>query len=142
MSVRRLRGRACGRYTSRWGRCSAALYVFVPPFAGSPIVMNVLGLSPVVAIVVGLRRYRPASPAPWWCFAVGLFLFWLGDVYTYSYELLLESEVPFPSLGDAAYILVYPVLMAGLFLLVRRRNPEADRAGVIDSLIMTLGPRR
>ena len=120
-------------------RCCARSTCFVPPFAGSPIVMNVLGLSPVVAIVVGLRRYQPASPAPWWCFALGLFLFWLGDVYTYSYELLLESEVPFPSLGDAAYILVYPVLMAGLFLLVRRRNPEGDRAGVIDSLIMTLG---
>ena len=29
--------------------------------------------------------------------------------------------------------------MAGLLLLVRRRNPERDRAGVIDALIMTLG---
>jgi diguanylate cyclase (GGDEF)-like protein/PAS domain S-box-containing protein len=121
------------------GALLCGLYVLVPPFAGNPIVMNVLGLSPVVAIVVGLRRYRPASAAPWWCFAVGLFLFWLGDVYTYSYELLLESEVPFPSLGDGAYLLVYPVLMVGLILLVRRRNPEGDRAGVVDSLIMTLG---
>ena len=121
------------------GGLLCALYVLVPPFAGNPIVMNMLGLSPVVAILVGLRRYRPASPAPWWWFAVGLFLFWLGDVYTYSYELLLESEVPFPSLGDAAYLLVYPALMVGLVLLVRRRNPEGDRAGVIDSLIMTLG---
>ncbi len=115
------------------------LYVFVAPFAGSPIVMNVLGLSPVIAIIVGLRRYRPASPGPWWCFAAGLVLFWLGDVYTYSYDMLLGREVPFPSLGDAAYIVVYPALMAGLFLLVRRRNPETDRAGLIDSLIITLG---
>jgi diguanylate cyclase (GGDEF)-like protein/PAS domain S-box-containing protein len=121
------------------GALLCGLYVFVPPFAGSPIIMNILGLAPVVAIVVGLRRYRPASPGPWWCFAAGLFLFWLGDLYTYSYELLLGREVPFPSLGDAAYILVYPALMAGLFLLVRRRNPESDRAGVIDSLIITLG---
>ncbi len=138
-SVRRLPVPSLWQTHLAVGGLLCALYVFVPPFAGSPIVMNVLGLSPVVAIVVGLRRYRPASPAPWWCFALGLFLFWLGDVYTYSYELLLESEVPFPSLGDAAYILVYPVLMAGLFLLVRRRNPDGDRAGVIDSLIMTLG---
>ena len=34
---------------------------------------------------------------------------------------------------------VYPALMAGLLMLIRRRNPESDRAGVIDSLIMTLG---
>ena len=36
-------------------------------------------------------------------------------------------------------MLVYPALMTGLLMLVRRRNPERDRAGVIDSLIMTLG---
>ena len=47
--------------------------------------------------------------------------------------------MPFPSLGDAAYVLVYPALMMGLLILVRRRNPERDRAGAIDSLIMTLG---
>jgi diguanylate cyclase (GGDEF)-like protein/PAS domain S-box-containing protein len=121
------------------GGLLCALYVLVPPFAGNPIVMNILGLSPVVAILVGLRRFQPSSQGPWWCFAVGLFLFWLGDLYTYSYELFLGSEVPFPSLGDAAYILVYPVLIAGVVMLVRRRNPESDRAGAIDSLIMTLG---
>ena len=49
------------------------------------------------------------------------------------------ADVPFPSLGDGAYVAVYPALMAGLLMLVRRRNPERDRAGVIDSLIMTLG---
>ena len=47
--------------------------------------------------------------------------------------------MPFPSLGDAAYVLVYPALMVGLLILVRRRNPEKDRAGAIDSLIITLG---
>ena len=101
--------------------------------------MNLLGLSPVVAIVVGIRRYTPASRGPWFWFAVGLALFWLGDLYTYSYPKLFGAEVPFPSLGDGVYVAVYPALMAGLLLLVRRRNPERDRAGVIDSLIMTLG---
>ena len=78
------------------GALLCALYVFVPPFAGNPILMNVLGLSPVVAIIVGLRLYQPVSPAPWWCFAVGLFLFWLGDVYTYSYELLSRARCRSP----------------------------------------------
>ena len=66
-------------------------------------------------------------------------LFWLGDLYTYSYPRLFGADVPFPSLGDGAYVAVYPALMAGLLMLIRRRNPESDRAGVIDSLIMTLG---
>jgi diguanylate cyclase (GGDEF)-like protein/PAS domain S-box-containing protein len=128
-----------------WQRYLAAgtflclLYLFVPPFAGSGPVMNLLGLSPVLAIVAGMRRYRPASRGPWRWFAVGFTLFWLGDLYTYSYPRLLGREVPFPSIGDASYLIVYPALMIGLLALVRRRNPERDRAGAIDSLIITLG---
>jgi diguanylate cyclase (GGDEF)-like protein/PAS domain S-box-containing protein len=121
------------------GALLTALYVWVPPFAASGPVFNLLGLSPVVAIVVGIRRYRPASAGPWVWFAVGMTLFWLGDLYTYSYPRLFGADVPFPSLGDGAYVTVYPALMAGLLMLIRRRNPESDRAGVIDSLIMTLG---
>ncbi len=116
-----------------------ALYVWVPPFAGSGPVFNLLGLSPLVAIVIGVRRYGRASAAPWRWFALGFLLFWLGDLYTYSYPRLTGTEVPFPSLGDAFYVIVYPALMMGLLILVRRRNPERDRAGAIDSLIITLG---
>ncbi|MEA2253150.1 MAG: hypothetical protein QOG70_3392 [Solirubrobacteraceae bacterium] len=121
------------------GAVVTAAYVWLPPFAGSGPVMNLLGLSPVVAIVVGVRRHRPACAVAWWCFALGFALFWLGDLYTYSYPRLFGADVPFPSIGDGAYVLVYPALMAGLVVLTRRRNPERDRAGVIDSLIMTLG---
>ena len=82
------------------------------------------------------RRRR----APWRWFAVGFALFWFGDLYTYSYPLLLDGDVPFPSPGDGAYLLVYPVLMAGL----RAAGPPAQRrartaAGVIDGLILTVG---
>ncbi len=121
------------------GAIVCSLYVFVDPFAGSGPVINLLGLSPVVAIIVGVRRHRPASRGPWRLFAIGMTLFWLGDLYTYSYPRLLGADVPFPSLGDGAYVTVYPALMAGLAMLIRRRNPEHDRAGAIDSLIMTLG---
>ena len=121
------------------GSLGCLLYALVPPFAGSGPLINALGLSGVVAVVVGARRYRPAALGPWRCFAVGLFLFWLGDVYTYSYPRLFHVDVPFPSPGDALYVAVYPVLMFGLLWLVRRRNPTTDRAAAIDSLIMTLG---
>ena len=60
------------------GALITALYVFVPPFAGSGPVFNLLGLSPVIAILVGLRRYSPVSPSPWRWFALGFLLFWAG----------------------------------------------------------------
>ena len=92
--------------------------------------MNVLGLSPVLAIVAGVRAATgPRARRRGCCFALGFALFWLGDLYTYSYPRLFDREVPFPSIGDGAYLLVYPALMAGLLMLVRRRNPQRDRAG-------------
>jgi diguanylate cyclase (GGDEF)-like protein len=114
-------------------------YLWAPGLKGSAPLFNLLGLAPVLAIVAGVWLYKPASKGPWWWFAAGMGLFWVGDLYTYSYPKLIGHEVPFPSPGDAAYVAVYPALMVGLLLLVRRRNPESDRAGVIDSVIMTLG---
>jgi diguanylate cyclase (GGDEF)-like protein/PAS domain S-box-containing protein len=121
------------------GALLCSLYVWVPPFQGSGPVMNILGLAPVVAIVAGVRRFRPAARGPWMFFALGFLLFWLGDLYTYSYPRVFGADVPFPSLGDGLYILVYPALMVGLLSMVRRRNPRGDRPGLIDALIMTLG---
>src|SRR5689334_25255935 len=121
------------------GGIGTALYALVPPFAGSGPVINCLGASGIVAVIVGVRRNRPASRLPWWCFALGLGLFWLGDIYTYSYPKLFGADVPFPSLGDAIYLAVYPALMIGLIVLVRRRNQRADGPGAVDALIMTLG---
>ena len=116
-----------------------ALYVTVAPLKGSGPVINLLGLSGVLAVVAGIRLHRPRQATAWWCFAAGLGLFWGGDVYTYSYRLLTGTMVPFPSAGDAMYVGVYPVLMVGLLILVRSRNRRADGPGLIDSLIMTLG---
>src|SRR5947209_6488735 len=121
------------------GSLLTALYMFVPPLKGNGPLINVLGLSGVVAIVVGIRRNRPTARAAWWLFAAGQFLFFSGDIYTYSYRLLFGADVGFPSAGDGFYLAVYPVLMAGLFVLVRRRNPKPDRSALIDALILTIG---
>ena len=48
-----------------FGAVLTVAYVLVPPFRGSGPVMNLLGLSPVVAIFVGVRMHRPRSIAPW-----------------------------------------------------------------------------
>ena len=91
-------------------------------------------------MVVGIRRNRPSYALPWWLFAAGLCLYWLGDLYTYSFpKYILHHEVPFPSIGDAIYLAVYPVLMLGLLLLVRRRNPQRNTNTLIDAAILTLG---
>jgi diguanylate cyclase (GGDEF)-like protein/PAS domain S-box-containing protein len=117
-----------------FGAVLAGLYMFVPPFKGVGPVLNAVGFSGVAAIVAGIRMHHPRARAAWWLFGVGQLLFFSGDVYTYS-----NPDAPFPSLGDALYLAVYPVLMAGLLVLVRRRNPRRDPAALIDALILTIG---
>jgi diguanylate cyclase (GGDEF)-like protein/PAS domain S-box-containing protein len=112
----------------------AGLYMFVPPLKGVGPVMNAVGFCGFAAILVGIRMHRPRARAAWLLFAVGQFLFFSGDVYTYS-----NPNAPFPSPGDALYLAVYPVLMAGLFVLVKRRNPKRDPSALIDALILSIG---
>jgi diguanylate cyclase (GGDEF)-like protein/PAS domain S-box-containing protein len=119
------------------------LYAVVPAFQrGSAIhgpIINALGVSGVAAILAGMRMHRPKAVVAWSFLALGQTLYLVGDFYTYSLPSLFGLNVGFPSPGDALYLTVYPALMTGLFLLVRRRNPRTDRAGAIDSLILTLG---
>ena len=121
------------------GALLTCAYLWLPPLKASGPLINLLGLSSSVAIAVGIYLHRPQARAAWILFIIGQFLFFAGDLYTYSYPKLFGVEVEFPSLGDAIYLTVYPALVAGLLLLVRRRNPRGDRAGVIDSLILTVG---
>ena len=132
------RGRAWIIYLAVGGLLTAA-YLWFPPLKASGPLINLLGLSSSIAIAVGIYLHRPKASVAWLLFIVGNFLFFAGDLYTYSYPKLMGVEVEFPSLGDAIYLTVYPALVAGLLVLVRRRNPRGDRAGVIDSLIITVG---
>jgi diguanylate cyclase (GGDEF)-like protein/PAS domain S-box-containing protein len=117
----------------------SALYLFAPSLTANGPLINLLGLSSPIAIAIGIWIHRPRAWLAWVLFAVGQFLFFAGDVYTYSYPKFIGAEVPFPSLGDAFYLAVYLPLMVGLIILVRRRNPRPDRAALIDSLILTIG---
>ena len=40
-----------------------ALYMFVPPFKGAGPLINALGFSGVVAILIGVRMHRPTARA-------------------------------------------------------------------------------
>jgi diguanylate cyclase (GGDEF)-like protein/PAS domain S-box-containing protein len=131
------RGRLWLYYLIGGGLLTAA-YLWFPPLRASGPLINVLGLSSSIAIGVGIYLHRPQSRA-WWFFIVGQFLFFAGDLYTYSYRILSGADVGFPSIGDALYLAVYPALMAGLFVLVRRRTPRPDPAAWIDALILTIG---
>ncbi len=123
-----------------FGAVGMGLYLLPTPLKGSEALFNTLGMTSWIAVIVGIRRNKPRYALPWWLFAFGFLLYWMGDFYTYSYRAyILHHEVPFPSIGDAIYLTVYPAQMLGLLLLVRRRNPQRNRNTLIDAAILTLG---
>ncbi|HVP01456.1 MAG TPA: EAL domain-containing protein [Solirubrobacteraceae bacterium] len=117
----------------------AFAYLLGPPLLHSGPVYNLIGLSGAAAILVGTRINRPSDARPWYLFALAQSLFVTGDVLAYNYQRLFGSQLPFPSVADVFYLAVYPVLIAGLLILIRQRNRGRDTASLIDSLIITIG---
>ncbi|GBC87668.1 hypothetical protein HRbin12_01685 [bacterium HR12] len=103
-------------------------------------VFNLIALSSPVAIVTAVQMWRPNIRLSWYLFALGQTLFVAGDIIPYNYSTLFGgAELPFPSVGDVLYLSVYPPLVAGILLTIRRRSPGSDRESLIDSLIVAIG---
>ena len=75
--------------------------------------------------------------AAWACFAAGLALWGLGDVYFAIAQWDLPS-VPTPSLADAGYLALYPGLFAGVVLLYRARGGRDGATLRVDGAIGAL----
>src|SRR5262245_13737718 len=121
------------------GGIAALLMFLFAPGMRQGWFFNLIALSSPVAIVIAVRMWKPKVRLPWYLFALGLTFFVIGDVITYNYDTFFGTELPYPSGGDVAYLSVYPCLVAGLLMLIRKRNPGRDRESVIDSLIVAIG---
>jgi two-component system, cell cycle response regulator len=135
---------ASGRATSRWwwlyigaGQVVMGAYFAIPEhvsFTGQ--VMKVIlycsvSGSTAVAIVVGIGRHRPAQRLPWVLLLASQLVYFAADVSFYVRHNLLHLAA-FPSISDFLYLAHYPLLVAGLWLLIRRRTPGRDHAALLD----------
>jgi len=120
-----------------------AMYILAhfvgPHWLNSGPVFNVIGGSAVVALIVGARKNSKGRRLPWYLIALGQACFVTGDVLAYNYTRIFGGTLPFPSVADAVYLAVYPVTVAGLLLMARRRNPGRDWASLIDAAVVTIG---
>ncbi|MEA2219319.1 MAG: hypothetical protein QOJ35_1945 [Solirubrobacteraceae bacterium] len=80
-----------------------------------------------------VRRERAA----WLCFAGGLLLWGLGDVY-FALALWDLEVIPIPSPADIGYLGLYPGVYAGLVLLYRARGGADRRSLWVDGAVGAL----
>ena len=114
-----------------------AVWEFVPGAKTGPL-FNAIALSSPVAIVIAVKLWKPDVRVPWYAFALGQTFFVAGDIITYNYPRFFGTELPYPSIGDLFYLSVYPSLVAGVLMMVRRGSPGRDRDALIDSFILAI----
>jgi signal transduction histidine kinase len=123
-----------------FGAALTVVYYLVPPDLAKLAVWPVIGFSSAVAILIGIRRYRPDQPLAWYLFAVGQVLFVLGDtLYAPRSRPQPDASVILPSFVAFFHLAVYPLLIVGLMLLIHSRSPGRDTPSLIDATIISTG---
>ena len=118
---------------------AVAGYFWVPDDTWAETVYaELVGLVATGAIVVGVVRYRPAAQAAWWWFAAGQLLNVLGTLAEAVLGRMLHLET-WPSVADILWLGLYPCLVIGLFLLIRRRTQGHDWGSLVDATTITTG---
>src|SRR6266498_3633970 len=110
----------------------------LPAWTPKLVLYQGLSFSAAVAILAGVQQHRPPRRRPWYLLVVSQFVYASADATFYVAHDVLHQE-QFPALADLLYLSHYPILMAGLLLLVRQRTPRGDRASLIDACVIALG---
>jgi two-component system, cell cycle response regulator len=109
----------------------------LPAWTPRLVLYQGLSFSAAVAILAGVQLHRPSRRRPWYLLAVSQFVYASADAAFYvAHDVLHQQQ--FPALADLLYLSHYPILMAGLLLLVRQRTPKEDRASLIDAAVIAL----
>ncbi|MFC4071577.1 putative bifunctional diguanylate cyclase/phosphodiesterase [Actinoplanes subglobosus] len=98
-----------------------------------------LGYSCAIAVLVGVRLNRPRRRLPWYLVSVAIACFTTGDS-AYNLILAMGDTPDFPGVADFFYLVFYPLLTAGLLMMIRARNSgDANRSALLDALVPTVG---
>lgn len=104
-------------------------------------VTDLLGIAPpFVACALSVNAERRSAGqvrVAWRCIAVGCFAWGLGEVIWTVYEVGLDRQ-PFPSMADAGYLAMLPLMAVGVLLLSSRRRSLTDITPNFDGIALVL----
>ena len=123
------------------GGLAVAVYFLLPSHSNTQsIYYVVIGFAAVGAVYAGTIRNLPRGERfAWHLFSLGLLGQVAGDAIFAVYEVQLNREPPSPSIADAFYLGGYPLLAAGVFLILRRLGSQTSRAAVLDTVVIFCG---
>jgi two-component system cell cycle response regulator len=117
------------------------VYYLVPPSDGGVVARVVLycliTTSASVAVFLGVWRHKPVPRLPWILLGLSQAVYAAADAYFYVSHYLL-GILDYPSTSDVLYLAHYPLVVAGLLLLIRRRAPGRDWAGLLDAAVIAV----
>jgi signal transduction histidine kinase len=108
-------------------------YFALSPGAAQNDLYDVIGVGSALAIAFGIRLNRPDYPLPWLLFAAGNLLFAVADII---FNHLVNP--PTPSVADWFYLSGYPLLAAGLVLLLIHAGGHHRVAAIGEAAIVTV----
>lgn len=120
---------------------AAGAFFFVPASTWQHDLLQVaLGWTAAASVVVSVRRRRPTGAAAWYLFAGGVFLNASGILVAWiGTRLYGEGALGSPALPDFFWLGLYPCLITGMGLLVRRMTTRRDRTPLVDTTTITTG---
>ena len=107
--------------------------------AAQNAVYDAMAASSAVAIVAGVRHWRPERPLSWYFLALGQALTLAGELVYDWYDLVLHQDVPLPSLADAGFLIGYVFLISGVIMVARSFSQVRERGAVLDATIVATG---
>jgi diguanylate cyclase (GGDEF)-like protein len=119
-----------------WGILATGVYFLLPSAAAQDVFVAFVDASVVTAIAAGILMHRPSYPLPWYLFAVGVGLVFVGDIVWAAY--LLRVGAPYPSVADVFYFAGIAFFVVGL-LLIGRGGIGKNGANLIDPLVVATG---
>jgi signal transduction histidine kinase len=109
---------------------------FLLPMGGTTqsALYDVIGVAASIAIAFGVWLHKPAARLPWLLFALGNLFFAIADIiFNFPYN----GSPPVPSVADAFYLAGYPLLVAGLVLLLVSTGGHYRAAALGEAAIVT-----
>lgn len=116
-------------------------YYLVPDEGTGILVRLVLycltSASAAVAVLYGVKRNRPKPALPWILLGLSQVVYANADATFYVTHYVFKNT-DFPSAADPLYLSHYPLVVVGLALLIRRRTPGRDVAGILDAAVLVV----